>query len=90
MLERFPTVEIEPAPFVQGSKQELDAVYSKVQQQYGNCNEVISSWDKWMAEKAPFSDDVLEYVVDHPMHVPFKDILFNSDYVVDYSRVIIY
>jgi hypothetical protein len=33
---------------------------------------------RWLDEEYPQSDDVNEYVRSHPLHIPFRDILFGD------------
>lgn len=33
---------------------------------------------RWLDEEYPKSDDVNEYVQQHPLHIPFRDVLFGD------------
>lgn len=41
----------------------------------------VEEWRVWTSSLYPQSDCAIEYVAHHPMHIPFKDTLFNPNYV---------
>ena len=43
--------------------------------------EVVQEWIDFEA-MCPKNDDVQEWCVDHPLHIPFREILFGGKYVV--------
>lgn len=60
-----------------GSRKTLEAVAAAVKKKQGmDFAEVALEWDEFLAI-APQSDDVYEYVADHPLYIPFKDELFG-------------
>ncbi len=58
----------------------MNQVLARVRSQYGHNNpKIVDQWEEWAAE-APQSDDVQEYIKDHPenYHIPFRDLLFGD------------
>jgi hypothetical protein len=83
ILQSLPMRKPDPYPFLQGSREVLDKVLVKVQQEFGTCHpKLVADWQKWAAEEAPASDSVDEYLLRKPLHIPLGDILF-SDKAVD-------
>jgi hypothetical protein len=74
--------EIRPAPFMQGSKPELDAVVELMEKA---CRLISSSVaDDWLKFRSvcPSSDKAQDFVKSNPsqFHIPFHEILFSSMY----------
>ena len=67
-----------PEEFVPGSRSHLEKVVKKMTQLYSRpAPKVVSDWNEFL-DKAPATDDVIEYVKEHPMHIPLFDIIFSS------------
>lgn len=74
--------EIRPAPFMQGSRAELDAVVDLMEKE---CRLISSSVaDDWLKFRSvcPSSDEAQDFVKSNPsqFHIPFHEILFSSMY----------
>jgi hypothetical protein len=83
VMTSLPTEYPTPYPFVEGSREVLDAVLVKIRSEYQvNHADVVMDWNIWAGEVAPKSDSVDEYIRDHPLVFPLGDILF-SDKPVD-------
>ncbi len=77
ILKDFPTGEIKAQEFEPGSRQALEEVAAAVRKKYGkDFPGVVTAWEEFLNE-APQSDDVEEYLEDHPLYIPFKKILFG-------------
>ena len=80
IMQRLPTDAIEPEPFVQGSRLELDKTLAAVARAYGTSDkDVVDSWTKWDRENCPRNDNANDFVERHPdkYHIPFRERLFG-------------
>jgi hypothetical protein len=79
ILRSFPTGNLSPQPFVEGSREKLEKVAAAAKSKLGNdFPGVVHQWDEFLA-KAPQSDDVEEYIRENPLYVPFSKELFGID-----------
>jgi hypothetical protein len=79
ILKHFPTGEILPEAFEEGSRIHLEKLTAKMVKSYSvNCPPIAEEWKDFCENIAPQSDDVNEYVKEHPLIIPFKDQLMAS------------
>ena len=85
ILTDYPSGKIYPQQFVQGSRQELEAVAHLVKRKLGkDFPGVVPEWEAFLNE-APQSDDVDEYVKHNPLYIPFKKELFGMESDEDFA-----
>jgi hypothetical protein len=78
LLKEMPTGDILPEDFVIGSRIHLEKVVKKMSQLYSRiAPAVVTQWNAFLT-RAPVSDDAMEYVREHPLHIPFFDTVFSS------------
>jgi len=78
-LNEVPHGDFEPAAFIAGSHQRHYDTATKLVNNYIETKpDVASEWQKWIDNIIPKSDVAEDYVLDHPLHIPFKDILFGD------------
>jgi hypothetical protein len=81
LLNTFPTAHtIEPEPFVQGSRAELEDVTRKFCEEYNSDAglDYAKEWVHFRDNDAPQNDSVDDWVRTHPLHVPFHDTLVRG------------
>jgi hypothetical protein len=80
VLQKFPTGEIPPEPFVPGSRALLESVCNSFCESYNTDlgNVYANEWINFKDNIAPQSDDAEEWVKDHPLHIPFHDTLVHG------------
>jgi hypothetical protein len=76
VLREMPTGVLKPQPFIEGYRAELDKVVRSSTKKFENFAGVIRQWNEFSAA-APQSDDVDEYLQDHPLYIPFAKELFG-------------
>jgi hypothetical protein len=79
VLHSLPTVGVnmEPEPFVTGSRQVLEDVVKQVAKKFGNSHpEVLLEWIQFRDEAAPQNDNANDYCSQNGLSIPLKDILF--------------
>lgn len=77
ILTSFPNGLIPPQPFIDGSRQNLENVEEAVRHRLGlSFPGAVLAWQEFLRQ-APQSDDVHQYIVDHPLYIPFKEELFG-------------
>ena len=79
VLTSLPKEMPKPFPFVKGSRELLDNVLLKVRQDWQHCHpKCVEEWEKWARDEAPASDNVDEYLLKKPLHIPLGEVLFNG------------
>jgi hypothetical protein len=79
VLSSLPTIDPKPYPFVKGSREILDSVVLKMRQEYQQCHpKIVEQWVAWAEHEAPSSDNVEEYLIKNPLHIPLGNVLFSS------------
>ena len=78
ILKSFPTGDLKPQPFVEGSIDRIKKVAAAVKAKFNREVGVIRDWNAFLAN-VPKSDDADEYVRDHPLYIPFRKELFQID-----------
>ena len=88
LLTGMPTGRLQPAPFVEGSRKDLESCRNAIEKKFKkNKPEIVKKWDEFL-EKAPQDDNVHSYVAEHGMFVPFADILFGGEKNIDLTNII--
>ena len=87
ILTSFPDGELNPQPFIQGSREKFEKTAESVKAKFGVVYpRIIDDWDKFLNE-APKNDDVWDYISENPLYVPFRRELFRiSDKHPRYSK----
>lgn len=78
ILKSFPSGDLKPQPFVEGSTDRIKKVAAAVKAKFNREAGVIRDWNAFLAN-VPKSDDADEYVRDHPLYIPFRKELFRID-----------
>ncbi len=79
VLKSFPSGLLKPQEFVEGSFKSIQKTAGLVKQRFGgNMPGVAYQWDQFLLS-APKSDNVYDFVKDHPLYIPFKKELFQID-----------
>jgi hypothetical protein len=87
ILKELPHGNIEPQPFVAGSRLALEKVLSSVAKKVGNILPgVVTAWNEF-EKSAPQTDDVQDWLVDHPLYIPFRVELFGLDDDIDIDHL---
>ena len=77
LLSGYPLNPMEPAPFVDGSREGLEATLTAVEGAYGElCPDIVESWRHFVKHEAPQSNNVYEHVQKKPLEIPFFPALF--------------
>jgi hypothetical protein len=80
ILKRVPTGQLQPAPFVENSTAVLKGVMKSIEKHFSvRKPSVVKEWQDWVTNVAPSSDDSGEYVLKHPLEIPFAKELFGID-----------
>lgn len=87
MLNRFPNGSLMAASLSPGSRDKLLKTFSEIRSNFASNESIMESWNKFMNDIAPASDEVKKHTARYPLHIPFADTLFNGDYVIDHSKV---
>jgi hypothetical protein len=88
LLTGMPAGRLQPAPFVEGSRKDLESCRNAIEKKFKkNKPEIVKKWDEFL-EKAPQDDNVHSYVAEHGMFVPFADILFGGEKNIDLTNII--
>ena len=78
ILQQLPTQLPKPMPFVENSLYDLEEICKEIQVKFGvNYGKTVTAWEEF-AKSAPNTNDVDSYVREHPLHIPFADILFGG------------
>jgi hypothetical protein len=78
ILRCFPFGELKPQAFVEGAIEKIKKTAELVKRKFAKFDGVIRQWNEFL-EIAPKSDDVYEYIRDHPLYVPFAKDLFQLE-----------
>jgi hypothetical protein len=81
IMKAFPPASrtITVDPFIAGSRAYTVACADRMERTYADQKpEVAAEWAKWRDDVAPQSDIATDHIAEHPMHIPFHDILFGS------------
>ena len=89
ILWKLPTDMLEPEPLVPDSHIELRKIHYKIIIAWGDRPDMqnhLKEWDEFV-KIAPRTDDVHEYLKDHPeqFYIPFKESLFRGTCL--YNRI---
>jgi len=77
ILKCFPTGELSPQPFVEGSFLKFQKVVAAVKTKFGlEFPGIVMQWNDFLLT-APKSDDASEYEKEHPLYIPFREVLFG-------------
>jgi hypothetical protein len=80
ILQSLPVKDILPEAFVEGSRTHLEKVAAKMIKSYSvNFPHIAAEWKHFIDNIAPKSDDVNEYVKDHPLYIPFLKEAFGTE-----------
>ena len=79
VLASLPTELPKPYPFLKGGREVLDNVLLKVRKEFQSTQPLLAKeWSDWAKNEAPASDNVDEYLLRKPLHVPLGNILFSG------------
>jgi hypothetical protein len=79
ILTSLPAQSPQPYEFAQGSREILDSVVLKIRQEFQQCHPtVVQEWVDWATNNAPLSDNVNEYLLANPLHIPLGNVLFSG------------
>jgi hypothetical protein len=77
ILRVLPTGDLHPQPFVAGAREKFEKVAAAVKARHGmDFPGAVIQWAEFL-KMAPQTDDVYEYIAEHPLYVPFKEVLFG-------------
>ena len=78
ILQSVPRGRPEPAPFQEDYRKQLDATVRAIKKVYEFSNpSILEDWNDF-ADAYPTTNDVNEYVRDHPMHYPLGNLMFEK------------
>jgi len=77
LLNKTPSGNFSPSPFVQGSRAELVKTMVSVRKNFSHVPIVVAAWEKFLTE-APQDDNANAYMDTHPLDVPFQNELFSG------------
>jgi len=76
-LKSFPTGDLKPQPFKEGARAKIEKTADAVRRKHGmDFPGAVVQWNEFL-RIAPQTDDVYDYVKDHPLYVPFKEEVFG-------------
>lgn len=79
IMQRFPQGDLQPQPFEEGSRHLLEQVNIAVIKKFGHLFPgVVGAWRQFL-DDAPANDDVYDWIIDHPLDIPFRKELFGLD-----------
>lgn len=77
IMKSLPTGDLEPQPFIEGSRALLEKVAEKVRMKHGlDFPGAVAQWTSFL-ESAPQNDDAEDFCRINPLYVPFKERLFG-------------
>ena len=77
LLYGLPINQLMPMPFIHGSRETLEKVARSVKKSVAKNPVIIDEWDIFLSE-APLTDNVLDYVRDHPLHIPLHNFFLEE------------
>lgn len=77
LLTALPSSPLKPFGFVKGSSNHFKEVMRAVRSAFGSSPHFINDWETFQ-EKVPTTDSVMDYLEDHPLHVPMASVLFRE------------
>jgi hypothetical protein len=77
IMKAFPQGNLQPQPFEEGSRHLLEQVNIAVIKKFGHLFPgVVGAWRQFLND-APANDNVEDWIIDHPLDIPFRNELFG-------------